>query len=380
VRRTTLPRPGTDVQLDEMAANIMSRPLDRERPLWEMYVVEGLSGGRFALLTKTHHAVVDGVSAVDIGQVILDVTPDPREDPDDTWRPAPGPSGAELVAGAVADWVHSPAVLVDAVKAGAGDVRRTVGRVAGAVGGVAAMARTMSRSAPGSSLNAEIGAQRRFLTVDASLADFRAIRAAHGGTVNDVVLAVVAGALREWLMMRGEAVGHGTEVRALVPVSVRAEGPDGSVGHHVSSYLVDLPVGEPNPVIRLHQVSFAMQGHKDTGQAIGADALVGVASFTPPTLHALGARVTSGLSRRLFNVVVTNVPGPQLPLYADGARLLAAYPVVPLARGQAVAIGLTSYDGGIHFGLNADRDSMPDLDVLAGALTDSLAALGETVR
>jgi WS/DGAT/MGAT family acyltransferase len=166
----------------------------------------------------------------------------------------------------------------------------------------------------------------------------------------------------------------------MVPVSIRTEDQSGAPGNRVSSYLVDLPVGEPNPVMRLHQISYAMKGHKDTGQAVGADAIINVAGFAPPTLHSLGARVGSSLSRRLFNVVVTNVPGPQFPLYAAGARLLATYPVVPLAKGQAVSIGLTSYDGGVYYGLNADRDAMPDIDVLTQCITDSLAELRETVR
>jgi WS/DGAT/MGAT family acyltransferase len=266
------------------------------------------------------------------------------------------------------------------VRAGLGDVRRTATRVADAAGGMMAMARTVSRSAPVSPLNVPIGEQRRYATADTELEDYKAVRKAHGGTVNDVVLTVVAGALRSWLMMRAEPVTPGSVVRAMVPVSVRNADESGSGGNRVSSYLVDLPVGEGNPVMRLHQISYAMQAHKETGQAVGADAIVGLAGFAPPTLHALGARVGSGLSKRLFNLVVTNVPGPQFPLYAAGARLLANYPVVPLARGQAVSIGLTSYDGGVFYGLNADRDAMTDVDVLAGCLLDSLAELRETVR
>lgn len=380
VRRSALPRPGTDIQLRELTARIMSRPLDRNRPLWEMYLVEGLEGGRFALLTKTHHAMVDGVSAVDIGEVLLDASPEPRETPPDTWRPAGEPSGLQLVADAVGDWVRRPSAAVEAVRGGVGDVRRTAGRALSAAGGVLAMARTVSRQAPGSPLNAEIGEQRRYATCDTDLDDYKAIRKTHGGTVNDVVLAVVSGGLRSWLMTRGESVAPSTAVRAMVPVSVRSEDQSGSLGNRVSSYLVDLPVGEASPVMRLHQVSYAMNAHKETGQAVGADALIGLAGFAPPTLHSLGARVGSGLSRRLFNVVVTNVPGPQFPLYAAGARLLATYPVVPLAKGQAVSIGLTSYDGGVYFGLNADRDAMSDVDVLSQCLTDALAELRETVR
>ena len=380
VRRSALPKPGTDAQLRDLAARIMSRPLDRGRPLWEMYLVEGLERGRFALLTKTHHAMVDGISAVDIGQVILDATPEPRPTPTASWRPAQEPGSLELVAGAISDLIRRPTAVLESVRTGLGDIRHTAERLAGTASGVLAIARTVSRSAQKSPLNVEIGEQRRYGTADSDLDDYKAIRKAHGGTINDVVLAVVTGALREWLMTRGEAVGGATVVRAMVPVSIRTEDQYGALGNRVSSYLVDLPVGEPNPVMRLHQVSFAMQGHKETGQAVGADAIIGVAGFAPPTLHSLGARVGSSLSRRLFNVVVTNVPGPQFPLYAAGARLLAAYPVVPLAKGQAVSIGLTSYDGGVYYGLNADRDAMPDIDVLTQCITDSLAELRETVR
>ncbi len=380
VRRSALPRPGTDDQLRELVARIMSRPLDRNRPLWETYLVEGLEGDRFAILTKTHHAMVDGVSAVDIGQVLLDVTPEPRETPADTWRPAAEPSSVELIAGAVADLVRRPTDAMDAVRGMAGDVRRTTERLVGAGVGVLAMARTVARTAPTSPLNAEIGSARRYATIDTRLDDYKAIRKEHGGTVNDVVLAVVAGGLRSWLMTRGEAVGGATVVRALVPVSVRSDSENGALGNRVASYLVDLPVGEPSPIMRLHQVSYAMKAHKETGQSVGAEALVGLAGFAPPTLHSMGARLGSGLSRRMFNLVVTNVPGPQFPLYSAGALMEAAYPVVPLAKGQAVSIGLTSYNGGVFFGLNADRDAMPDVDVLGQCMGDALAELHEAVR
>jgi WS/DGAT/MGAT family acyltransferase len=252
--------------------------------------------------------------------------------------------------------------------------------VAVATGGMLAMMRTAARSAPTSPLNAVIGAQRRYATATTDLDDYRRIRKAHGGTVNDVALAVVAGALRSWLLTRGEPVTATTSVRALVPVSVRAGDAPGTTGNRVASYLVDLPVGEASPVLRLHQVSYRMKAHKDTGQAVGAQALIGVAGFAPPTLHSLGARVAVGSSKRLFNLVVTNVPGPQQPLYAGGARMLAAFPVVPLARGQAVTIALTSYDGRVFYGLNADRDALPDVAVLAQCLEDALAELVETVR
>jgi WS/DGAT/MGAT family acyltransferase len=191
--------------------------------------------------------------------------------------------------------------------------------------------------------------------------------------VNDVALATVAGALRAWLLTRGDAVGPGTLIRAMAPVTVRAE--EDRSGSRVLSYLVDLPVGEPSPVMRLHQVSFAMRAHQETGQSVGAETLIRLSNFSPPTLHALGARTANSLSRRLFNLVVSNVPGPQSPLYAAGAELTEVYPVVPLAKGQAVSIGLTSYNGHVYYGLNADRDAMPDVDVLAQLIEESLAEL-----
>lgn len=379
VRRSALPKPGTDAQLRELVGRLMSRQLDRSRPLWEIYLVEGLAEGRVGVITKTHHAMVDGVSAVDIGTVILDLTPEPREVPADDWQPAREPGLVSLVAGAVTDLVKRPTQAIDNARGAVGDVRATAGKVAGVAGGVLASVATIARPAPDSPLNVRIGEQRRFGMARTDLDDYKRIRKAHGGTINDVVLAVVSGALRSWLMTRGESVTPTTTIRAMVPVSVRPEGKEGQLGNRVSSYFVDLPVGEGSAVMRLHQVSFAMRGHKESGEAVGADAIVALSGFAPPTLHSLGARVASSFTRRLFNLVVTNVPGPQFPLYAAGARMLEMYPVVPLAKGQAVSIGLTSYDGGVYFGLNADRDAMPDIDVLAGLIEESLAELVGTV-
>lgn len=377
VRRSALPRPGTAAQLRELVGRLQSRQLDRNRPLWEIYLVEGLEGGRVAIVTKTHHAMVDGVSAVDIGTVILDLTPTPREVPYDEWTPASEPGAASLVVGAVSDMVRRPTQAVDSARGAVVDARATVSKVGAVAGGILSSVVSMARPAPDSPLNVPIGEQRRFGMAATDLEDYKRVRKAHGGTVNDVVLATVAGALRTWLLTRGESVTPTTSIRAMVPVSVRGEGESG--GNRVSSYFVDLPVGEGNPVMRLHQVSFAMRGHKESGQAVGADALVQLTGFAPPTIHALGARLASSFTRRLFNVVVTNVPGPQFPLYAAGARMCEMYPVVPLAKGQAVSIGLTSYDGGVYYGLNADRDAMPDIDVLAQCIEESLAELVGTV-
>lgn len=380
VRRSALPRPGSDDQLRELVGRLQSRQLDRNRPLWEIYLVEGLADGRFAIITKTHHAMVDGVSAIDIGTLILDTSPVPRDVADDHWMPGREPSRLDLVTGAVTDTLRRPTQLLDTVRSGVADARATAERALETLGGVAAVARSSLHVATESPLNAEIGEQRRYGMASTSLDDYKRVRKTHGGTVNDVVLTAVAGALRTWLLTRGEAVVPSTTVRAMVPVSVRTEAQGGSLGNRVSSYFVDLPVGEPNPVVRLHQVSYAMTGHKESGQSVGADALIALSGFAPPTIHSAAARLASGLSRRLFNVVVTNVPGPQFPLYAAGAQMVDCYPVVPLAKGQAVSIGLTSYNGGVYYGLNADRDAMPDVDVLATCIEEALAELMETVQ
>ena len=380
VRRSALPRPGSDEQLRELVSRLMSRRLDRSRPLWEMYLVEGLEGGRIAVISKTHHAMVDGVSAVDIGQVILDVTPTPRDVADELWMPTPPPGTIGLVTDAVTELVRRPTAVVDTVRMGVLDIRNTAGKLVGAVGGLAAAARVAARPAPATPMNVPIGEQRRFGVARTDLDDYKRVRKAHGGTVNDVVLATVSGALRAWLLSRGEAVGPSSTMRALVPVSVRTSAERGEAGNRVSSYLVDLPVGEPDPVVRLSQVSFAMKAHQESGQSVGADALIALGGFAPPTLHSLGARTASRSTRRLFNLVVTNVPGPQFPLYAGGAQMLELFPVVPLARSQGLSIGVTSYNGGVYYGLNADRDALPDVDVIGALLEESLTELVDTVR
>lgn len=393
VRRSALPKPGSDDQLHDLVARLMSRKLDPSRPLWELYLVEGLSKNRVAVITKTHQAMVDGIGAIDIGQVIYDTEKD-RDlgDTDDLWMPRPQPRTHELLVEAVTDAVQSPGEVVENVRAAMVDATATARKVGRALGGVASALRTAVVPAPSGPLNAPTTTQRRFAAAKANLGDLRAVRNAHGTTVNDVVLAVVTGALRNWLLSRGEVVSPSTTLRAMVPVSVRggddeaaatyrdtASPPIGAIGNKVSAYLVDLPVGEGNPTVRLHQVSHAMRAHAESGQSVAAGALVRVSGFAPPTLHALGARVANQFSDRLFNVLVTNVPGPQVPLYAAGARMMEMFPVVPLAKNQSLSVGITSYDGGVYFGLNADRDAMPDVGVLASLFGEAIDEMIGTV-
>jgi diacylglycerol O-acyltransferase len=377
VRRSGLPRPGTEAQLLDLVSRLTSRPLDRKRPLWEVYLVEGLADGRVAVITKTHPALVDGLSAIDIGQVLLDVAPDAPALEPAPWKPRRPPGGAELVLQALDEYRRRPSSAVETARAAITDVRSTAARLGGLAGGLLRTARQAVLPAPNSPLNAPIGRQRRVALARAELGDIKTIRKAHGGTVNDVLLNVVTGALREWLLSRGEPVVAGTSVRALVPISMRDD--DAGVGNRVSSYLVDLPVGEPNPRVRLTRLSYAMRGTAQQGRTVGADSLIALTGFAPPTLHALGARAARGLSRRLFNLVVTNVPGPQVPLYAAGSRMLEVFPVVPLASGQGLAVGMTSYHGRVFFGLNADRDSVGDVDVLADLIEQEVAELVEAV-
>lgn len=379
LRRNGLPRPGTEAQLLDLVSRLASRPLDRNRPLWEAYLIEGLTGGRVAVVTKTHPALVDGLSAIDIGQVLLDVDehaplPEPIE-----WHPAPAPGGAQLVVQAFEEYARRPSALLENARTAVTDLRTTGTRVAGTAAGLLRAVRSTVLPAPHSPMNAPIGRQRRVAVARASLDDVKLVRKAHGGTVNDVLLTVVTGALREWLLSRGEPVVGGTSIRALVPVSLQDDEAQGA--NRVTSHLVDLPVGESNPRVRLTRLGYAMRGVARQGhRSATADSLIALTGFAPSTLHALGVRAARGLSRRLFNLVITNVPGPQVPLYAAGGRVLEVFPVVPLARGQGLSIGMTSYNGTVFFGFNADRDSVGDVDVLADLVEQEVGQLVESAR
>jgi diacylglycerol O-acyltransferase len=388
IRRSALPRPGTMEQLRDFVGRVLARRLDRSRPLWEMYLVEGLKDDRFALVAKSHLSLVDGIDTVDIGQVLLDASPEPltlprATDPDEGWRPLPEPSGAELVAGAVWQNARDPAQALENVRGaltGALGVAVAVGEAVGGIGGLlgelAGDALRGGRPPADSPLAGGVSEQRRVATARVPLADLKAVRDEHQHTVNDVVLTVITGALRAWLLTRGESVATGRSLTALVPMSVTEDGDlPTSLGSQVAPHLQTLPIGESNALMRLHQVAYGTQAHKDTGRAVGARALSGISGFAPTTLHALGVRVSAEVMRRQHDLVITNVPGPQVPLYAAGSRLVASYPVLPLEAGHLLSIGVTSYDGEVFVGLNADRDAVSDLDVLAQCLLDAVGEL-----
>jgi diacylglycerol O-acyltransferase len=374
VRRSALPRPGSMQQLRDLTARVMSRRLDRSRPLWETYLVEGVENGRYAVLTKSHQVLVDGTT-VDLGQLIVDDTPDSPPTPDIEWSPERSRGGLDLLTAALAESVRNPGVAADNVRGQLVSVRRLADRALSVAADL-----TGRQSSLDGPLMADLSEQRRFVTVETELASYRKVRKAHGGSVNDAILATIAGALRGWLLTRAEPVTSGTRVRALVPMSVVDDefAEPTSLGSQVTPHLLNLPVGEPSPVMRLHQVSYAFKAHAETGRAVSANKLAEIAGFAPTTFHALGARVAASHPLRSYDLVITNVPGPQFPLYAAGARMLASYPVLPLMPGHALAIGVTSYDGRVYYGLDADRDAMPDLEVLGQCISEALDELVDT--
>jgi diacylglycerol O-acyltransferase len=391
VRRSALPRPGSLTQLREFVGRVLARRLDRSRPLWEIYLVEGLQDNQFALVAKSHLCLVDGIDNVEIGQVLLDSSAQSQRvagtGADVTsWDPAPEPSSVELLAGALLESAQDPAIALQNVRGAltsALGVAVAVGEAVGGIGGVlselAADALLGQRRATDSPLSGVVSEQRRFATVVASLSDLRAVRQEHHHTINDVVLAMISGGLRSWLVTRGESIRSGSSLSAMVPMSVvEDEGELTSLGSQVAPHLQSLPIGEPNALMRLHQVAYDTQAHKDSGRAVAARSLADIAGFAPTTLHALGVRTSTEVVRKQHDLMITNVPGPQMPLFAAGARLVASYPVLPLSVGHLLAIGVTSYDGEIFFGLSGDRDAIGDLDVLAQCLRDALEELLDT--
>jgi len=378
VRHTALPAPGGDEELRRLAGRLFSQALDRDKPLWELWLVDGLgpagtdgkkSGERFAVISKTHHCMLDGISGVDLATVLMDTEPSTDAPPPaPEWEPRPAPKASELLAVSLKEQITSPIQVVREALHANNDARKLLREIAGGVKPLLDLAGM--GLAPACSLNRPIGPHRRFEMLDLPLPEIRKVRRVLRGTVNDVILTVVAGALRQWFGARGEACGP--DLRALVPVSMRGAHDRNTFGNQISAVFCPLPVGEPNPVERLRKVREAMKGIKEGGQAVGAAALASLSDFAPPTLLAQAARLQA--VTRFFNVVITNVPGPQFPLYLLGRELLACYPQVPLAAQQSVGIALLSYHGKVCVGLLADLD-VRDLAAFGGAMRAALAEL-----
>jgi WS/DGAT/MGAT family acyltransferase len=376
IRHSALPAPGSDEQLKRLAGRLFAQPLDRSKPLWEINLVEGLDGDRFALIAKTHHALVDGVSGVDITSVLFDTSPDPAPAPrpEREWVPRPLPSGAQLLTDAMIERATVPAEAARGLRALSRAPRHALERLGTQLVGLGAMAWAGLRPAPPSPFNVPIGPHRRYTWVDADLSELKAVKDALGGTLNDAVLTAVALALGRWLRRRGRDT-EGLVLKAMVPVSVRADVERGALGNRVAAMYAPLPVGVTDPRACFAEVHAAMGGLKESGQAVGAQTLTQLADFAPPTVMSQAARLQA--RQRFFNLVVTNVPGPQFPLYLLGRRLRGLYPVVPLALNQALGIAIMSYDGRLGFGLLGDYDALADLDALGG---DLQAAIADLVR
>ena len=377
VRDTALPSPGSTEQLQLLAARTFSQRLDRSRQLWELLLVSGLADGGFALISKNHHALVDGVGGLDLAAVLFDPSPAPKlvPAPERRWSPGPEPSQAQLAAEGVKEIVKAPLELAARLLSAIEDPKKSAAaELRWAAEGLGEVAWAVLNPAPETPLNHTIGPHRRLLWVRRSLAEFRAIKDALGGTINDVLLAVVTGALRGWLATRAVRT-EGLELRALVPVSIREAGANGSLGNRLVALRGALPVYAEDPIERLALVREAMSEVKESKQAIGARVIAGLQNLAPPMRLADVSRIN--FSTRLFNLLVTNMPGPQMPLYLLGRKLDAFVPIAFLAENHALAVAITSYDGHVDFGLIADYDSLPDLDRIGALIEQSLEELLE---
>ena len=379
VRHTSLPRPGTSKQLNALVARLVSRQLDRAKPLWEFTVVEGLERDRFAVVSKIHHCMVDGVAGVDLMAVMLNFGPTSDVEDAKPYQPRPAPSGSELV-------VREAARRAGSVFATARHAKRIVGDVQAAAFSTMRRLRAVGYSlgsgwltpAPETPLNGTVGPNRRYAVLDTELSAVKEIKNALGGSVNDVVLAIVAGAVRRFLQDQRSFDVDDLSFRAMAPVSVRAPDQRGSMGNHVAMWLVRLPVDEPDPARRLELVTAETLRLKKTDQALGASTLVQVSAGAPATLLSLASRLAAGA--RPFNMTVTNVPGPQFPLFLLESRMVASYPLVPLWESHGVGVALFSYDGSIGWGFNGDWDVMPDLDLFVDAVEAATLELLEAAR
>jgi diacylglycerol O-acyltransferase / wax synthase len=372
LRKAALPAPGGRRELTDYVQRVISRPLDRSKPLWELYLIEGLEDGYLALLSKVHHCMVDGMGAIDLASVMFDFSPEAQVLTPPSWEPGPEPSRLEMLGEGLLEQVAHPLQsfgdiarrAVEAPSRALQQVAMTAGGVRDLMGG--------GVFAPPSPFNRKVGPNRRFGMVEESVQTFKDIKNALGGTVNDVVLATVAGALNRLFRNRREPT-RGRVLRSMVPVSVRTDDQKNALGNRVSSIFVDLPIGPMGAKKRLSLVRETTKQLKESNQAVGAEFLMNIGTWAPPTIHAMAARAAA--RSRFINLVVSNVPGPQVPMYVAGATLLAQYPTMPLAERMGLSIAVTSLAGTMAFGLTADWDILPDMEFMVQAMEESLAEL-----
>jgi WS/DGAT/MGAT family acyltransferase len=382
VRQTALPAPGGEAELRRLTGRVMGQQLDRAKPLWEIWVVQGLEDGHWAMLSKVHHCMVDGVSGTDLLALILDVSPEGSEPMADDWRPEPAPSNVTLATQAISERMRSPYEFVRSVRSATRLPRQTVAAAGEIAKGLRAMA-GLVRPTPASSLNGPIGPHRRWDWASTTVEDIKRVRKGTGATFNDVVLAAATKGFRDLLLSRGESVDR--VVRTLVPVSVRPRADsgmavgDGTFENKVSAMFAELPVGIEDPLERLAAISAQMTGLKESKQAVAGEALTSLSGFAPPILLALGTRIASRAQQRNVNTVTTNVPGPQVPLFAAGRRMLKAFPYVPLGGSMRIGVAIFSYDGQVNFGVTGDFDTAPDIDVLCAGIEDGMAEMLKAV-
>jgi diacylglycerol O-acyltransferase len=375
IRHTALPKPADDAALKRLAGRLFSQRLDRSKPLWEIWLVQSMSKERFALVAKTHHALVDGISGVDITTVLFDTQREPAAPtaPATAWSAKPLPGPAKLLGEALIERSTVPGEMARGARALLRAPRRAVAQVKDGLTSIGATTLAgINAPAPPSPFNVEIGPHRRYTFLDADLARFKAIKDSLGGTLNDVVLASVTLALGRYMRDRGNDT-EGLVLKAMVPVSVRTKAQRGALGNQVAAMWAPLPVGVENPAECLGKIAAAMADLKESGQAVGAQVLTNLAGFAPPTILSQAARLQA--RQPFFNLVVTNVPGPQFPLYLLGRRLEVLYPVVPLAQRQALGIAVMSYDGHLGFGLLGDYDALPELEAIAEDIRWAISSL-----
>ncbi len=381
VRHTALPKPGSEEALRRLVGRVMSQPLDRGKPLWEIWMVEGPEDDRWAMVSKVHHCLVDGVSGAELLAVLLDLSPDVPQPVADEWQAAAAPSPIGLARDAAVNLMTSPYEQLRAAGSIVRRPRRALDALREIVKGSVALS-GLVKPTPPTSLNGPIGPHRRYVWTVADLADIKRIRVARGGTVNDVVLALITRGFRDLLRSRGEET-EGRVIRTLVPVSVRVRGDsgpargDGTLENKVSAMFANLPIGVADPIERLAAISAQLDDLKQSKQAVAGEALTSLTGFAPSMLLALGTRVATRAARRMGNLdtVTTNVPGPQFPLYACGRRMLRACPYVPLAAPIRVGVSIFSYDGELVFGVTGDYDSAPDIDVLTQGISEGVTEL-----